>query len=110
MNVAYLEELRRCVTCTEIQRADFVLCTHFVSGRNFGLFLINLCKELPYIVKQEIGLLQSGEVSALRHISFLYYVVCLSNPAKRTGQLPPSENPHTPRESPGVASAPFPLR
>jgi hypothetical protein len=28
-----------------------------VSGHNCGLFLINLCKELPYIVKQEIGLL-----------------------------------------------------
>jgi hypothetical protein len=29
----------------------------FVSWRNFGLFLVNLGKELPYIVKQEIGLL-----------------------------------------------------
>jgi hypothetical protein len=28
----------------------------FVSRRNFGLFLINLGKELPYIVKQETGL------------------------------------------------------
>ena len=31
---------------------------------NFGLLLINLCKELPYIGNQEIGLLQSREVSA----------------------------------------------
>ena len=30
-----------------------------------------------------MGLLQSGEVPALRHLSFLYDVVCLSNPAKR---------------------------
>jgi hypothetical protein len=56
---------------------------HFVSGRNFGLFLINFCKELPYIVKQEIGLFQSGEVSALRHLRPLYDVVSPSNPAKR---------------------------
>src|SRR5579862_1478092 len=55
----------------------------FVSGCNFGLLLINPCKELPYIGNQEIGLLQSRKVSALRHASFLYYVVCLSNPAKR---------------------------
>src|ERR1700719_1354604 len=55
---------------------------HFVSGCNFGLLLINLCKELLYIGNQEIGLLQSREVSALRHTSFLYYVVCLTNPAK----------------------------
>jgi hypothetical protein len=54
----------------------------FVSRHNLGLFLINLCKELPHIVKQEIGLFQSGEVSALWHFSFLYYVVCLSDPAK----------------------------
>jgi len=37
---------------------------HFVSEYNFGLLLINLCKELPYIGNQEIGLLQSREVSA----------------------------------------------
>src|SRR5258708_35966773 len=56
---------------------------HFVSGYNFGLLLINLCKELPYIGNQEIGLLQGREVSASGHASSLYYVVCLSNPAKR---------------------------
>src|SRR5271155_3503915 len=56
---------------------------HFVSGCIFGLLLINLCKELPYIGNQEIGLLQGGEVSALRHASSLNYVICLSNPAKR---------------------------
>src|SRR5580692_661621 len=57
---------------------------HFVSGHNYALFLINLCKELPHIVKQEIGLFQSREVSALRHLRPLYYVVSPSNPAKRT--------------------------
>jgi hypothetical protein len=29
----------------------------FAARFNFGLFLVNLGKELPYIVKQEIGLL-----------------------------------------------------
>ena len=67
---------------TEIWRANLSRM-HFVSGYNFSLLLINLCKELPYIGNQEIGLLQSREVSALRHASFLYYVVRLSNPAKR---------------------------
>src|SRR5580692_9040946 len=57
--------------------------THFVSGYNLGLLLINLCKERPYIGNQEIGLLQGREVSALRHASSLYYVVRLSYPAKR---------------------------
>ena len=57
---------------------------HFASGHNFGLFLINLCKELPHIVKQKIGLFQSREVSALRHLRPLYYVVSPNNPAKRT--------------------------
>src|SRR5580658_2251498 len=47
------------------------------------LFLINHCKELPYIVNQEIGLFESGEVPALRHFSSLHYVIGLSNPAKR---------------------------
>src|SRR5450755_594679 len=56
---------------------------HFVSGYNFGLLLNNLCKERLYIGNQEIGLLQSREVSALRHVSSLYYLVCLTNPAKR---------------------------
>src|SRR5579859_4673555 len=56
---------------------------HFVSGCNFGSILINLCKELLYIGNQEIGLLQSSEMSALRHASFLYYVESLSDPAKR---------------------------
>src|SRR5450432_4043161 len=61
----------------------------FVSRHNLGLFMINLCKKLPHIVKQEIGLFQSGEVSALWHFSFLYYVVCLSDPAKwRDSYLP----------------------
>ena len=41
------------------------------SSYNFGLLLINLCKELPYIGNQEIGLLQSREVSALRHHHFV---------------------------------------
>jgi hypothetical protein len=54
-------------------------------GRNFGLFLINLCKELPYIVKQEIGLLQSREVPALRHLRILHNIISLLNPAKRRG-------------------------
>jgi hypothetical protein len=54
-------------------------------GRNFGLFLINLCKELPYIVKQEIGLLQSREVAALRHLRILHNIISLLNPAKRRG-------------------------
>jgi hypothetical protein len=67
---------------TEISRANLSRM-HFVSGCNFGLLLINLCKELPYIGNQEIGLLQSREMSALRHPSFLYYDVCLSNLAKR---------------------------
>src|SRR5580704_4568191 len=56
---------------------------HFVSERSFGLFLTDLCKELPYIVKQEIGLFQSRKVSAPRHLRPLYYVVCQRNPAKR---------------------------
>src|SRR5580692_6896493 len=62
---------------------------HFVSGHNYALFLINLCKELPDIVKQEIGLFQSREVSALRHLRPLYYVVCLTNPAKRSDSYLP---------------------
>src|SRR5438552_19138294 len=56
---------------------------HFVSGCKFGVLLINLCKELAYIGNQEIGLLQRGEVATSWHAGFLYYVVCLSNPAKR---------------------------
>jgi hypothetical protein len=56
---------------------------HFVLGHNFGLFLINRRKELPYIVKQEIGLFKSSKVPTPRHFSLLYYVVSLSNPAKR---------------------------
>src|SRR5580658_5897227 len=55
------------------------------------LFLINHCKELPYIVNQEIGLFESGEVPALRHFSFLYHVVCLGNPAKRRDSYLPGE-------------------
>src|SRR5580698_1186704 len=62
---------------------------HFVSGRNIGLLLINPGKKLPYILKQEIGLLERGEVPAPWHFSLLYYVVGVSNPAKRRdGNLP----------------------
>ena len=81
----------------------------FASRLNFGLFRVNLGKELPYIVKQEIGLLESREVSASRHFSFLYYVVRLRDPAKRRAP-PPLENPHTPQESAAVAVTPFLLR
>jgi hypothetical protein len=96
VNLAHSEELRRCVTGVylvrvsdgkkytitrayknnlrfladiwlgiEIKRANLSR-VHFVPGCNFGLHLIDLCKELPYIGNQEIGLLQSREVSTLR--------------------------------------------
>src|ERR1700724_1378398 len=55
---------------------------HLVSGRS-SFFLINLGKKLSYIVEKKTWLLKCREVPALRHLSFLYYVVCLSNPAKR---------------------------
>ncbi len=55
---------------------DFGLGVEYQQPReviyNFGLLLINLCKELLYIGNQEIGLLQSREVSALRHVGFLH--------------------------------------
>src|ERR1700691_2386371 len=43
----------------------------------------HLIKELPYIVKQEVGLFQRREVHALRHLRLLSYVVSPSIPAKR---------------------------
>src|SRR3984957_21307043 len=46
----------------------------------------HLIKELPYIVKQEIGLFQSGEVSALRHPVILHNVIGRFGPAHGTGE------------------------
>ncbi len=46
----------------------------------------NLRKKHPYILDQKIRLLKGRKVTTLRHLRPLYYVVCLSNPAKRTGK------------------------
>src|ERR1700727_1239105 len=61
-----------------------LITPRFRIGYNFGLFLIHLWEELPYVIKQEIGLFQSREVSALGHRSALDNVVSPSNPTQRT--------------------------
>ena len=57
----------------------------FRSGSNFGLSLIDLCKKLSYIVKEEIGLFQSREMPSFRHLRVLHNIISLLNPAQRRG-------------------------